>query len=353
MDLGDWRSRINSIDNQILNLLNQRAEAALQIGDLKRRQDVPSYAPEREAELLARLSAAARGPLPAEAVTAIWREIVSACRALEEPITVAYLAPQGTFTHQAARERFGDGARYHASRTIAETFDDVERGRVHFAVVPVENSTDGAVNVTHDRLVHTDVQICGELTLEIAQHLLSRAADLGDVKRVLSHPQGLGQCRAWLTEHLPEVPQEETASTAGAVELAAADPGIAAIASELAGQIFGVPILRRRIEDNPYNATRFLVLGRRPTGPSGRDKTSILFAMPNQPGALYRILEPFARASLNLTKIESRPAKRMPWEFVMFVDFEGHRDTPAVAAALREAAERTVYLKVLGSYPAA
>ena len=235
MDLGDWRSRINSIDNQILNLLNQRAEAALQIGDLKRRQDVPSYAPEREAELLARLSAAASGPLPAAAVTAIWREIVSACRALEEPITVAYLAPQGTFTHQAARERFGDGARYHASRTIAETFDDVERGRAQFGVVPVENSTDGAVNVTH----------------EIAQHLLSRAADLGDVKRVISHPQGLGQCRAWLAEHLPEVPQEEWASTAGAVELAAGDPSIAAIASELAGQIFGVPILRRRIEDNP------------------------------------------------------------------------------------------------------
>jgi chorismate mutase / prephenate dehydratase len=353
MDLGDWRSRINSIDNQILNLLNQRAEAALQIGDLKRRQDAPSYAPEREAELLARLSAAARGPLPAEAVTAIWREIVSACRALEAPLAVAYLAPQGTFTHQAARERFGDAAQYHASRTIAETFDDVERGRAQFGVVPVENSTDGAVNVTHDRLVNTDLQICGELTLEIAQHLLSRATDLAEVKRVLSHPQGLGQCRAWLSEHLPEVPQEETASTAGAVELAAADPGIAAIASELSGVLYGVPILRRRIEDNPHNATRFLVLGRRPTGPSGHDKTSILFAMPNQPGALYRILEPFARASLNLTKIESRPAKRMPWEFVMFVDFEGHRETPAVAAALSEAAERTVYLKVLGSYPAA
>jgi chorismate mutase/prephenate dehydratase len=353
MNLGDWRSRINSIDNQILTLLNQRAEAALQIGDLKRRQDAPSYVPEREAEVLSRLVAAASGPLPADAVTAVWREILSACRVLEGPLTVAYLAPQGTFTHQAARERFGAAADYRPSRTIAETFDDVERGRVHFGVVPVENSTDGAVNVTHDRLVNTDVQICGELTLEIAQHLLSRAADLADVKRVLSHPQGLGQCRAWLAEHLPEVPQEETASTAGAVELAAADPGIAAIASDLAGRLYGVPILRRRIEDNRHNATRFLVLGHRAGKPSGRDKTSILFAMPNQPGALYRILEPFARSGLNLTKIESRPAKRMPWEFVMFVDFEGHRETPEVAAALSEAAERTVYLKVLGSYPAA
>jgi chorismate mutase/prephenate dehydratase len=353
MDLGDWRSRINDIDNQILHLLNQRAEAALQIGDLKRRQDAPSYVPEREAEVVSRLTAVQGGPLPAVAVAAVWREILSACRALEAPLTVAFLAPPATFTHQAARERFGASADYHPSRTIAEIFDDVERGRVQFGVVPVENSTEGAVNVTLDRLVDTDAQICGELTLEIAQHLLSRAADLVDVKRVLSHPQGLGQCRTWLAEHLPEVPLEETASTAGAAELAAADPSVAAIASELAARLYGVPILRRRIEDNRQNTTRFLVIGHRANGPSGRDKTSILFAMPNQPGALYRILEPFAQSGLNLTKIESRPAKRMPWDYVMFVDFEGHRETPTVAAALREVAERTLHLKVLGSYPAA
>jgi chorismate mutase/prephenate dehydratase len=353
MDLGDWRSRINDIDNQILHLLNQRAEAASQIGDLKRRQDAPSYVPEREAELLNRLSAAGTGPLPAEAVVAIWREIVSACRALEAPLTVAYLAPPATFTHQAARERFGAAAEYRPSRTIAEIFDDVERDRAQFGVVPVENSTDGAVNVTLDRLVQTDLTISGELTLEIAQHLLSRAADLTDVKRVLSHPQGLGQCRGWLAEHLPEVTQEETASTAGAAEIAAGDPSVAAIASEMAGRLYGVPILRRSIEDNHQNTTRFLVIGRRATSPSGRDKTSIVFAMPNQPGALYRILEPFARAGINLTKIESRPAKRMPWDYVMFVDFEGHRETAQVAAVLGDVAERTVYLKVLGSYPAA
>jgi chorismate mutase / prephenate dehydratase len=352
MDLGDWRSRINDIDNQILHLLHQRAEAALQIGDLKRRKDAPSYVPEREAEILRRLSTGG-GPLPAEAVTAVWREILSACRALEEPLTVAYLAPPATFTHQAARERFGESVQYRPSRTIAEIFEDVERGRAQYGVVPIENSIDGAVNVSLDRLVQTDLLIAGELTLEIAQQLLSRAADLRDVKRVLSHPQGLGQCRGWLAENLPDVPQEETASTAGAAEIAAGDPTVAAIASELAGRLYGVPILRQRIEDNRQNTTRFLVIGRRATGPTGRDKTSIVFAMPNQPGALYRILEPFARTGLNLTKIESRPAKRMPWEFVMFVDFEGHRDTPVVAAALSEAAERTVYLKVLGSYPAA
>jgi len=355
MDLGDWRSRISEHDNQILHLLNQRAEAALRIGDLKRRQDAPSYVPEREAAILNRLTAASRGPLPAQAIVSVWREILSACRALESPLTVAYLAPQGTFTHQAACDRFGESVEYHGSRTIAEVFEDVERGRAHFGVVPVENSTDGAVNVTLDRLVETELMICGELTLEIAQHLLSRARDLREIKRVLSHPQGLGQCRGWLAANLPDVPVEETTSTAAAAELAASDTTVAAIASDLAGRLYNVPILQAHIEDNRQNTTRFLVLGRQAAGPSGgRDKTSVVFAMPNQPGALYRILEPLARAGLNLTKIESRPARRATtWDYVMFVDLEGHRATPLVANALSEMAQRTLFLKVLGSYPAA
>jgi len=353
MDLGDWRSRISELDNQILNLLNQRAEAALRIGDLKRRQDAPSYVPEREAAILSRLTADHGGPLPADAVQAIWREILSACRALEGPLKVAYLAPPGTYTHQAARERFGESVDYHPSRSIASIFEDVERGRAQFGVVPVENSIEGAVNMTLDRLLESDLTICGESTLEIGQCLLSRATELREIKRVLSHPQGLGQCRNWLAANLPDVPVEETNSTAGAAELAAGDATIAAIASAMAGQLYGVPVLRERIEDNRQNTTRFLVIGRQNPGPSGRDKTSILFAMPNQPGALYRILEPFARSGLNLTKIESRPAKRERWDFVMFVDFEGHRETPIVAGALSEIAERTRYLKILGSYPAA
>ncbi|PYM20811.1 MAG: prephenate dehydratase [Candidatus Rokuibacteriota bacterium] len=353
MDLGDWRSRISELDNQILNLLNQRAEAALRIGDLKRRQDAPSYVPEREAAILNRLVAANRGPLSAATLQAIWREILSGCRALEGPVTVAYLAPPATFTHQAARERFGEAAAYHPSRSIAEIFEDVERGRAQLGVVPVENSIEGAVNVTLDRLLESDLTICGELTLEIGQYLLSRATELREVKRVLSHPQGLAQCRGWLAANLPDVPVEETNSTAGAAELAAGDATLAAIASEMAGQLYGVPVLRARIEDNRQNTTRFLVIGRQQPAPSGRDKTSILFAMPNQPGALYRILEPFARIGLNLTKIESRPTKRERWDFVMFVDFEGHREIPIVAGALSEIAERTRYLKILGSYPAA
>jgi chorismate mutase/prephenate dehydratase len=353
MDLADWRTRINDLDNQILNLLNQRAEAALQIGHLKRRQGTPSYVPEREAEILRLLTARNAGPLTADNLAAIWREVLSACRALEGPLTVAYLGPQATFTHQAALGRFGAAVDFRPARTIVDSFDEVERGRAVFGVVPVENSTEGAVNVTLDRLIDSEAMICGEIYLEIAQHLLSRAADLSEVKRVLSHPQGLAQCRNWLAANLPDAATEETSSTAAAVEIAAGDPTVAGIAAELAGTLYGVPILRERIEDNRHNATRFLVIGRQAMGPSGRDKTSILFAMKNEPGSLHRILEPFVRAGLNLSKIESRPARSRAWEYVIFVDFEGHRDTPAVAAALREIEERTLYLRILGSYPAA
>ncbi len=353
MNLDDWRSRINDLDNQILQLLTQRAEAALQIGDLKRRQDAPSYAPEREAEILRRLTALNAGPLPADTVAAVWREILSGCRALESPLTVAYLGPQATFTHQAALQQFGAAAGYRPARSIGEVFDDVERARAGFGVVPVENSTEGAVNMTLDRLTVSDALICGELRLDITQHLLSRAGELSEIKRIISHPQALAQCRGWLAEHLPDVPTEEMLSTAAAAELAASDATVAAIASELAARLYGVPVLRARIEDNPHNATRFLVVGRPPIGPTGRDKTSICFAMKNEPGALYRILEPLARAGINLTKIESRPAKQGPWEYVIFVDLEGHRETAEVASVLREIGERTLFLKILGSYPAA
>jgi chorismate mutase/prephenate dehydratase len=304
------------------------------------------------------LSAGNRGPLTDDNLATIWREVLSACRALEGAVTVAYLGPRATFTHQAALDRFGAAAEFHAMRTIADVFDEVERGRAAYGVVPVENSTEGAVNVTLDRLIDSEATICGEIYLEIAQQLLSRAADLGEIKRVLSHPQGLAQCRGWLAANLRDVATEETTSTAAAVEFAAGDPTVAAIAAELAGTLYGVPVLRARIEDNRHNATRFLVIGsaapdRAAARPTGRDKTSLLFAMKNEPGSLYRILEPFVRAGLNLTKIESRPAKIRAWEYVMFVDFEGHRETPAVADALREIGERTLHLRVLGSYPAA
>jgi chorismate mutase/prephenate dehydratase len=352
MNLDDWRSRINELDNQILHLLNQRAEAALNIGDLKRRQDAPSYVPEREADILARLTRPNAGPLPVEAVRAVWAEIISACRTLERPLTVVYLGPPATFTHQASLRRFGSAATLTPARSIGDVFDVVERGRADVGVVPVENSTEGAVNVTLDRLVESDALICGELFLDIAQFLLSRAGSLAEIKRVVSHPQALAQCRGWLAEHLPGVPTEETSSTAAAAEVASADATVAAIAAELASRVYGVPVLQERIEDLPDNATRFLVIGRRPCSPTGADKTSIVFAMRDEPGILYRILEPCARLGINLSKIESRPAKRRPWRHVSFVDLEGHQDTPAVASALEDIGARTLFLKVLGSYPA-
>lgn len=353
MNLDGYRSRINELDEQILNLLNQRAAAALRIGELKREQALPSFVPEREAEIVRRLLDLNPGPLPAEGVRAVWREILSACLALEQPLTVAYLGPPATFTHQAAVQRFGSSAHLAPGRSIAEVFDEVERGRAEFGVVPVENSTEGSVNITLDHLIDSELLIAGEILLDISHHLLGRAGDLPGIRTVCSHPQALAQCRQWLASHLPEVTLEEVSSTALAAERAAADPAVAAVASELAARLYGLPLLRRRIEDNLLNSTRFLVVGRRPAPPSGKDKTSILCSVKHEVGALARFLEPFARHGLNLTKIESRPTKRRPWEYVFFVDFEGHLDTPPVQAALAEVRERCLFLKILGSYPTA
>ncbi|PWU25078.1 MAG: prephenate dehydratase [Candidatus Rokuibacteriota bacterium] len=353
MDLDDWRSRINNLDEEILNLLNQRGQAALKIGELKRQQDLPYYAPERESQILDRLVARNPGPLRSDAVRAIWREILSASLALEHPLPVAYFGPAGTHTHAAAVRRFGSSTEFVPVRTIVDVFEEVERGRAEYGVVPVENSTEGAVNVTLDRLIDAEVLITGEVTLDISHHLVSRATDLGEIKRVCSHPQALAQCRGWLNAHLPEVPTEEISSTSAAAERAKDDPTVAGISSELAARLYGVPVLRGRIEDNAANSTRFLVIGRQPAPPTGRDKTSILFSMKNEPGVLYSILEPFASRRLNLTKIESRPTKRRPWEYVNFVDFEGHHDTEVVRAVLGEVKTRCQFLKILGSYPAA
>ncbi len=353
MDLDELRSRINDLDAQILNLLNQRAEAALRIGELKRRQDLPYFVPEREAEILGRLLSLNSGPLPAEGIKAVWREILSASLSLEHPLPVAFLGPPATFTHQAAVLRFGSSATLVPVRSIAEVFDEVERGRAQFGVVPVENSTEGSVNVTLDRLIDSDLLIAGELSLEISHHLLARAPELAAVRSVCSHPQALAQCRQWLSTHLPEVTLEEVSSTAAAAQRSADDPTAAAVASELAARVYDLPLLVRNIEDNPHNSTRFLVLGRRPMPPTGKDKTSILCSLKHEVGALATFLEPFARHGLNLTKIESRPTKRRPWEYVFFVDFEGHLDTPPVQAALNEVRARCPFLKILGSYPTA
>jgi len=351
MDLDEWRSRINDLDERILHLLNQRAAAALRIGELKRQQQLPYYAPEREVEIIDRLVRLNSGPCPAEAIRAVWREILSASLALEHPLPVAYLGPPATFTHQAAALHFGSSARFVPKQSITEIFDAVEKGQAEFGVVPVENSSEGSVNLTLDRLIDSTLLITGEILLEITHHLLSRAPELSAIRTVCSHPQALAQCRQWLAVNLPDAAIAETSSTVAAAERAASDSTAGAIASELAAQLSGLPILWSRIEDNPLNSTRFLVVGRHPASPSGKDKTSILCSIKHEVGALAKFLEPFARHGLNLTKIESRPTKRRPWEYVFFVDFEGHQATPPVQVALVEVREHCLFLKILGSYP--
>jgi chorismate mutase/prephenate dehydratase len=353
MGLDEWRSRIDEIDRQLLGLLNQRAQLAREIGRAKLDSGRPVFVPEREQEILEDLVRLNPGPLPAAAVRAIWSEILSASRSLQRPFRVAYFGPPGTNTHVAAVRHFGESAEYVPVRGIPEVFEAVERERTDVGVVPVENSTEGSVSHTLDGFTESALSICGEVLLEIHHHLLSRAADLPEIKRVASHPQALAQCRAWLDHHLPHAEVVETASTSAAAEQAVLDATVAAVASELAARLYGLPVLRERIEDHVGNVTRFLVIGRQAPARTGRDKTSILFTIRDEVGTLYRILEPLAAARLNLTRIESRPTRRRPWDYVFFVDFEGHRDDPVTQGVLAAVRERCLFVKVLGSYPMA
>jgi chorismate mutase / prephenate dehydratase len=353
MGLDEWRNQIDDLDQKLLRLLSQRAELSLGIGRAKREVHAPVFVPERERALLDELVRLNPGPLSADAVRAIWSEILSASRRLQQPFRVAHFGPPATFTHQAAVRQFGASAEYLPTRVISEVFTLVERADADVGVVPIENSTEGAVNHTLDCLVDSDLLVCGEIRLEIHHYLLSRAQELGEVKRVYSHPQPLGQCREWLDRHLPHAETVETTTTAAAAERALEETTSAAIASELASRVYGLPVLRERIEDSAHNVTRFLVMGRQPAGPTGRDKTSVLFTIRDEVGTLHRILEPFATARLNLTRIESRPTRRRPWEYVFFVDFDGHQQDPVVRGVLAAVRERCLYVKVLGSYPVA
>jgi len=353
MGLAEWRARIDDLDRQLLELLNQRAALVHEVGQAKREVGAPVHAPEREHAIVERLLALNRGPLPADAVRAVWREIFSAARALQRPFRVAYFGPPATFTHLAALRQYGAGAEYLPVRSIPEVFAEVEHERAEIGVVPVENSTEGVVSHTLDRLIDSELLISGEVQLEIHHYLLSRAPDLAEVKEIVSHPQALAQCREWVDKNVPHAQIVEVGSTAAAAERALDAPHVAAIASELAARIYGLPVLRERIEDLAHNVTRFLVVGRHPVGPTGRDKTSLLLSIKDEVGTLYRILEPLSTERVNLTKIESRPTRRRPWEYVFFVDFEGHQADPAVQHVLAALRERCLFLKVLGSYPAA
>jgi chorismate mutase / prephenate dehydratase len=346
------RDAIDALDREILARLSERAMHAKAIGALKADSGSPAWRPEREAQVLARLCEQNAGPLPDEAVIGVFRQVMSACLALEQRLRVAYLGPAGTFSHAAVSRQFGTFVDAVPCATIDEIFRAGEAGRSDYAVVPVENSTEGTVGRTLDLMVTTDLSICGEIKLRVQQNLLSNAPGLDRVIKVYSHAQSLAQCAQWLARHLPGVERVPVSSNAEAARLAALEPGAAAIAGDIAAPIYGIAVLAPHIEDEPNNTTRFWVLGRQAPGMSGRDETSLVMSAANQPGAMHALLEPFARHGVSMSRIESRPARTGLWEYLFFVDLVGHRDDAPVNAALTELAGKALFLKLLGSYPA-
>ncbi|SFN76191.1 chorismate mutase [Formivibrio citricus] len=350
--LKSHRNAIDSIDAEVLKLLNERAMHAHEIGVIKGEGVV--YRPEREAQVLTRLKSLNQGPLPDEAIAKLFREIMSACLALERPLTIAYLGPAGTFSQSAAVKHFGHAACTQACASIDEAFRMVEARNADYVVAPVENSTEGAVGRTLDLMVNTSLKACGEVVLRIHQHLLRAVEGREGIQRVYSHAQSLAQCHEWLNKNLPaDVERVSVASNAEAARLASLDPSSAAIAGDAACERFNLLKLADSIEDEPNNTTRFLVLGYQDTVPSGRDKTSLVISAPNKPGALHSVVEPLARHGVSMTKFESRPSRTGLWEYLFFVDVEGHASEPALQAALQELRDVAAFVKVLGSYPVA
>ena len=351
-ELAALRAGIDALDAQLLELINRRAALARRVGEIKHGN---IYRPEREAQILARIEADNPGPLTGVAARHIFREIMSACLALEQPLTIAYLGPEGTFSHGAAQKHFGATPRFSPCAAIDDVFRAVEAGNADYAVVPVENSTDGAIGRTLDLLLTTPLKICGEVNQRIHQNLLSRATDLASVKRLYAHAQSLAQCHEWLNKNLAALPRVPVASNAEGARMAAADAESCAIAGEAAASRYGLQVLAANIEDDPNNTTRFLVLAGHDAGPSGRDKTSLICSALNRPGAVHALLGPFAAHGVSMTRLESRPARGFGggrWEYIFFVDLDGHQQDPAVASALEEMVEFAGFVKILGSYPA-
>ncbi len=348
------RARIDAVDDAILAQLNERAALVAQVGQAKQAEGSAVYEPTRERRIVERLRAGNPGPFPDAGIAPAFREIISATRSLEESIRVAYLGPEGTFSHQAAREHFGALAVLCGVASISDVFAAVESGRAQLGIVPVENTTEGVVTQTLDAFGEREVTVCGERVLRVSNALLSKSGRLEDVRRVISHPQPLAQCRRWLDQQLPGVEREEMASTAAAAQRAAEEPVCAAIGSLLSAEVYGLAVIAASIEDRRDNSTRFLVIGGDPPPPSGRDLTSIVFTIRrDEAGALFRLIEPFAREAVNLTSIQLRPIKGKPWEYLFFIDCEGHRSEAAVHRALEGAARVAHSTRVLGSFPRA
>jgi len=372
--IADLRGRIDAVDRQLHTLLNERAALARQVGISKSKQGrlVDFYRPEREAQVLrmalernakaraagrasAREPTASGAALRDEEIVRLFREIMSACLAQEEPLKIGFLGPEGTFSQSAVYKHFGHSARALPLSTIDEVFHEVEAGNADFGVVPIENSTEGSVNHTLDRFLSSPLHICGEVELRIRQNLMGKLKSLREIKRVCSHPQSLAQCRQWLQANLPDVELIPESSNAEAARRARDEKGTAAIAGETAAEVYGLTVLCADIEDRPDNTTRFLVIGRRMFGPSGNDRTTLLVSTGHTeaPGALHRLLEPLARNNVSLSRIESRPSQRRKWDYVFFIDLEGHIDDPPVAKALARLKTRASLYRVLGSYPRA
>jgi len=349
-NIEELRAEIDRLDEQVVGLLNARARLALEIGGLKARENRLPYAPERELAVYKRLSAVNQGPLPLETLKAVYRELMSGCLALEHSIVVAYLGPEYSFTHLAAMRKFGSTLHYRPQPTIAAVFDEVSHGRVTYGVVPIENSTEGGISDTMDCLMMTEAKICAEIVIPIHLSLLSRWPK-ERITRIYSKPQAFAQCRIYLATHMPHAELMDAPSTARAAEIAAGEEGSAAVASPEAGEVYGLTVVDENIEDVGQNATRFLVIARESSKPSGNDRTSIIFSVKDEVGALFRMLEPFRNAGINLTRIESRPSKKRAWDYIFFVDLEGHAGDEKIAAALDELEGRCKFLSVLGSYP--
>ena len=350
MDLSELRQQIDNIDEQIVSLINRRYELVAEVGKWKNSNSHEIYVPEREKALLERLEGLNNGPLPNSTLRAIYREIMSGALALEYPVAIAFLGPENTFSNQAALSKFGSSVHYEPKNSIAEVFDDVEKGKVSYGVVPIENSTEGAVTYTLDMFVNSNCKICAEINLPAHQFLLSKS-DAKDIRVIYSHPQAIAQCRGFLHKKFPLIPLIEVRSTAEAAKLAANEPGSAAIASQLAGDFYKLNVIEEKIEDRMNNITRFLVIGRQDPKATGDDKTSIMFGVKDKVGALYECLSYFDKDNISLTMIESRPSKNKEGEYFFFVDFKGHVNDQLTTNLLKNLQNSCIFVKVLGSYP--
>lgn len=350
------RDSIDAIDVKIQDLLNERAKAAQEVAHVKlaANPEAVFYRPEREAQVLRLVKERNTGPLDGESMARLFREIMSACLALEKPLNIAYLGPEGTFTQSAALKHFGHSIKMQSMSAIPDVFCEVESGGCDYGVVPVENSTEGVVSHTLDMFIRSPLSICGEVSLRINQNLMSHAESLSNIRVIYSHQQSLAQCRGWLDRHIGhEVERVAVSSNAEAAKMAATDNKAAAIAGESAAELYDLHILERNIEDEPGNTTRFIVIGKQQVPASGKDKTSLMLASKNEAGGLHALLTPLAKHKISMTRIESRPSRRGIWDYVFFIDVIGHKDDKDVKTAFDELSETASFLKILGSYPIA